>query len=59
MLFTVLKDKESRMSTNSVSCIYDENTLNLLHKAGFKFKLNGKSATVAKVVEYCKTNAKK
>lgn len=56
MLFTVIRDKVKYMSTNYVECIYDKDTLKHMADAGYKFKLNGKSATVYDIVRYCKEN---
>ena len=53
-LFEVLRDKEGLMCTYEINCIYDKTTLDNMSKAGHKFKLNGKSATAAQIMQYIK-----
>ncbi len=55
MKFEVVNDKNKVvMSTTSPSCIYDKDTLNLMSKAGYKFKLDGKAITIKKLNEQLK-----
>lgn len=50
--FEVLNEKGvAVMGTNSPSCIPDDNQLSSMSKAGYKFKIDGKSASVKKVKE--------
>lgn len=42
------------MRTEHVSCIYDEKTLMSMQKAGYKFKIDGKPATIKQIKEYVK-----
>lgn len=46
------------MSTEYVSCIPDDRQLTALSKAGYKFKINGKSVSKKKVEEFIKENSK-
>lgn len=55
-LFEVLRNKEGIMATNSVVCIYDKSVLDDMSKNGYKFKLNGKAATVAQIIQYVKSH---
>ena len=52
MLFQVLQNRVPVMSTDYVECIYDKGTLKQMAVAGYKFRLNGKSATVSDIVAY-------
>lgn len=55
MIFEVVNDKNKTvMSTTYVSCIYDKDILNSMSKAGYKFKLDGKTITVKKLDEKLK-----
>ena len=50
MRFEVINDKNKIvMQTSHMSCIPDKNTLNSMQKAGYKFKLNGKTITIKKL----------
>ncbi len=49
MKFEVLKDGHGKMQTSSPSCIYDRAVLLSMQNAGYKFKLDGKSASVAQI----------
>lgn len=50
MIFTAQKDGHG-MQTSSPSCIYDRAVLLSMQKAGYKFKIDGKAATVKEVCE--------
>ena len=55
MKFEVVNDKNiTVMSTTSASCIYDKDILKSMAKAGYKFKLDGKTITVKKLDEKLK-----
>lgn len=55
MKFEVVNDKNKTvMSTVSPSSIYDKDTLTLMSKAGYKFKLDGKTITLKKLNERLK-----
>ena len=52
MKFEILNDKNKVvMTTTSASCIPDRNTLNIMSKGGYKFKMDGKSITLKKLKE--------
>ena len=55
-LFQVCKGGMSYMGTYQFSCIYDKDTLASMSAAGYKFKLNGKAATAAQVVQFVNDN---
>ena len=47
MIFEVFNDKGKRvMYTEHTSCIPTKDILNLMFKAGYKFKLDGKTTTI-------------
>ena len=53
MRFEVINDKNKTvMHTADAGCIPDENTLRSMHKAGYKFKIDGKSVVITKIKEY-------
>lgn len=52
MLFQVYKDNKLRLSTEQPSCVYDDEALKNLQNSGFKFKLNGKKATLKEVKSF-------
>ena len=54
MIFTAQKDGHG-MQTSSPACIYDRAVLLSMQKAGYKFKIDGKSATVAQVCQMKET----
>ena len=55
MKFEVINDKNKTvMSTTSLSCIPNENELNSMSKAGYKFKIDGKAITIKKLNEKLK-----
>ena len=55
MKFEVINDKNKTvMQTSHMSCIPDKNTLNLMQKAGYKFKLDGKMITIKKLSDKIK-----
>ena len=55
MKFEVINTKNKTvMSTTSPSCIYDKDILSSMSKAGYKFKLDGKTITVKKLNEKLK-----
>ena len=58
-LFEVIRDGIGLMKTDHLSCIYSESVLKSMAKAGHKFKLNGKTASAATVIQYVKDNTKK
>lgn len=43
MRFTVEKDGVVKMHTEDKSCIPDKETLQVMKKAGYKFKMDGKA----------------
>ena len=50
--FEVINDKNKTvMNTTSSCCIPNKYTLSLMSKAGYKFKLDGKTATIKKLCE--------
>ena len=52
MKFEVINDKNKPvMSTTSLSCIYDKDTLKSISKAGYKFRVDGKIITLKKLIE--------
>jgi hypothetical protein len=51
MLFQVLKDGRGQMSTTSVKCIPSKAQLQEMQRAGFKFKLDGKAATISDIIK--------
>ena len=55
MKFEVVNDKNNvLMNTTSTECIPNKDTLNLMSKVGYKFKLNGKVVTIRKLYETLK-----
>ena len=55
MKFEVINDKnQTIMQTSSANCIPDRSMLNLMSKSGYKFRIDGKIATVKKVIETIK-----
>lgn len=44
------------MSCKTVSCIPDEQQLKSIYDAGHRFRLNGKSVSIKKILEYVKDN---
>ncbi len=54
MLFEVWKNGFCVMGTNQKSCIDDKETLNAMYKAGYRFKLNGKTASINAIMEFMK-----
>ncbi len=58
-LFEIIRDGTGYMQTDHVSCIYNETIIKQMAKAGYKFKLNGKTASAATVIQYVKDNTKK
>lgn len=55
MKFEVINDKNvAVMSTEYVSCMPEKDELTSMSKAGYKFKLDGKSITVKKLREKLK-----
>lgn len=58
-LFTVYQNKIPMMSTDHVECIYDKATLKRMAEAGFKFKLNGRVASIYDVINYVKEHSNK
>ena len=50
MIFTAQKDGHG-MQTSSLSCIYDRAVLLSMQKAGYKFKIDGKTATIKEICE--------
>ena len=48
------KDKKCKLVTESKSCIPDMKELSLMNKAGYKFKLDGKAISIAKLKEELK-----
>ena len=52
MLFQVINDKGiTTMSTEYESCIPDDSQLSSMSKAGYKFRIDGKTASVKRVKE--------
>lgn len=52
MLFQVVNDRGVPiMVTEQKSCIPDDGELSAISKAGYKFKIDGKSASIKKVRE--------
>lgn len=51
MLFEVTKDGRGMMSTASVKCIPSRMQLQEMQRAGFKFRLNGKAATIPEIIK--------
>lgn len=55
MKFEVINDKNKIvMHTSDISCIPDKDILNLMSKAGYKFKLDNKAVTIKKLNEQLK-----
>lgn len=55
MFFEVINGKRKRvMCTKSASCIPDRNTLMVMSKSGYKFKLNGKTISAKSLAEKIK-----
>ena len=55
MKFEVVNDKNvPMMSTTYISCIPEKDELTSMSKAGYKFKLDGKSITIKKLIEKLK-----
>ena len=55
MKFEVVNDKNKVvMNTSDVSCIPDTKTLNIMHKAGYSFKLDNKKVSIKKLSELLK-----
>jgi histidinol phosphatase-like PHP family hydrolase len=55
MNFEIINDKNKVvMHTTDTTCIPDKDVLNLMLKAGYKFKLNGKATTIKKLNEQLK-----
>lgn len=58
MRFEVVNDKGTViMQTETKSCIPDEDELSIMSKAGYKFKLEGKTVTMKKLKEIRKDDA--
>lgn len=51
MTFEVYRDNFCVMQTEQPRCIYDDSTLRDMSRSGYKFKLDGKTATIQKVIE--------
>ncbi len=51
MLFEVIKDGRGQMSTSSVKCVPSRAQLLEMQRAGFKFRLNGKAATIPEIIK--------
>lgn len=56
MLFQVLRDGRGLMSTSSIKCIPKRAQLLEMQRAGYKFKLNGKAATVSEIIKVIAVN---
>ena len=55
MKFEVINDRNKTvMHTSSPSCIPDKDILTSMSKAGYKFKLDGKTVTIKKLNEKLK-----
>lgn len=55
MNFEVVNDKNKTvMRTTSPSCVPDKDMLNLISKAGYKFKLDGKTISCKSIIEKIK-----
>ncbi len=54
MEFKVCRGKETLMSTNDVSAIYNVETLMSMSRAGYTFKLDGKSISAKALIELLK-----
>ena len=55
MNFEIINDKNKVvMHTTDTTCIPEKDVLNLMSKAGYKFKLNGKTITTKKLNEQLK-----
>ena len=55
MKFEVVNDKNKVvMNTTSADCVPSKDTLTLMSKAGYKFKLDGKVITIKKLNERLK-----
>ena len=55
MNFEVVNDKNKTvMRTSSPSCVPDKDMLNLISKAGYKFKIDGKVISCKNIVEKMK-----
>jgi len=53
MKFEVFNDKGiAVMGTDYISCIPDDEQLSSMSKTGYKFKINGKAASLKKVKEF-------
>lgn len=55
-IFEVCRDGVALMSTPSVNGIYDKEVLVSMKRAGYTFRLNGKSASLDTVLKYVKEN---
>lgn len=57
MLFQVVNDNGVPVfHTEYISCIPDESQLTSMQKAGYKFKVDGKSVSIKKIKETLKTS---
>lgn len=56
MLFQILKDGRGMMSTTSAKCVPSRALLLEMQRAGFSFRLDGKAATVQKVIKVITDN---
>lgn len=59
MKFEVVKGGEKFMSTEHWECVYNDDILADMKKAGYSFKLDGKAATVATISAARKAAEKK
>ena len=59
MLFRIFRNGKGIMATDYVSCIPDEDTLNIMQKSGYKFKLNETFVSISAVIKFVKENQSK
>lgn len=59
MVFEVFRGKVGLMRTEERSCIYDEDVLKCMKKDGLSFKIDGKAASIQKVLDVKNEKEKK
>lgn len=59
MRFEVLKDGQGKMFTEHICCIPPKDHLTSMQKAGYKFKLDGKPASVSQILKIVEESKQK
>lgn len=59
MLFRIIRDEKGIMATDYISCIPDEETLNIMQKFGYKFNLNGAFVSIPTIIKFVRENQSK